>query len=81
MHYTGDEVSVKPLLRGRSLCSAPLLARVTERRKGQGSKACDKVQNTVLLFFICFTVITRGVQRKKIIVQEPDYFTTEKESH
>lgn len=68
LHYTGDEVRVKPLLRKRrSLCFAPLLARVTERRKGQGSKACDKVQNMVLfgLVLICFTPITRGMQKKK----------------
>lgn len=47
---TGDKIRVKPLLRKRrKLCFAALLARDTERRKGQGSKAYDKVQNTVLL--------------------------------
>lgn len=80
-HYVGDKVSVKALLRRRNLCFAPLLARVTERRKSQGRKACDKVQNMVLLFLIYFTAITRGMQRRKIIVQEPDYFTTKKDSH
>lgn len=59
----------------------PLLARVTERRKSQGRKVCDKVQNMVLLFLIYFTAITRRMQRRKIIVQEPDYFTTKKDSH
>lgn len=52
LHYTGDKVRVKSLLRKRSLCFAPLLARDTEKRKGQGSKAYDKVQNMVLL--VCF---------------------------
>lgn len=66
MPYAGDEVSVKLLLRRRSLPFESLRARVEERRKGQeGSKVCGKVQNMVLLVLIYFTTITRGMQRKK----------------
>lgn len=63
LHYMGEKVRVKPLLRKwRSLCFAPLLARVRERRKGQGSKACDKSAKygTFGLVLLCFTHNQRG---------------------
>jgi len=80
LHYKSDEASVKPLLRRGEVCALHLSLR--ESQKGEQDGAAKHVTKCkVRCFSICFTAVTRGMQRKKIIVQESDYFTMKKDSH
>lgn len=66
LHSVGDKASIRLLLRRRNLGFEPLRVRGTERRKGQHSKASDKVQKMVGLVSVYVTAAARGMPRKKI---------------